>query len=191
MRAPGPRRIPSMSTGSLAVTTPDAIVLALVVLFAVRGAMKGFVWQLIRTGGLLLGLLLGARFDVAVGTFLANRFSFVPHAGSDMTGWVVCVLGTFLAVTLVAHLVRGAVLQARLGGPDRVLGLVLGAVLGLGLSAFACTLWASFRSKSEAQEALRGSVSVEWMAKFVSSVKPLFPESVRKRWDPVLDSLEK
>jgi membrane protein required for colicin V production len=176
---------------TLAVTTPDAIVMALVGLFALRGAYKGFVWQLIRTAGLLAGLVLGARFDVVVGRFLAERFGFVPRAGSDMTGWVVVVLGTFLAVSLVAHVARGAVHDARLAGPDRLLGLVLGGLLGLGLSAFACTLWASVRTRAEVRESLQGSVSVEWMARFVSSVKPLFPDGVRKRWDPVLESLAK
>ena len=65
----------------LALSTPDAVVLSLMGFFALRGAFKGFVWQLLRTAGLYGGLLLAARFDRSVGTFLADRFSFVPTRG--------------------------------------------------------------------------------------------------------------
>lgn len=174
----------------LALSTPDAVVLSLMGFFALRGAFKGFVWQLLRTAGLYGGLLLAARFDRSVGTFLADRFSFVPTAGSDLVGWAAIVVATFLVVTLIAHLIREWVRQADLSGIDRTLGLVFGALFGLGLAAFGTTLWASTRPRSEVREALAGSKSTEYMARMVEAVKPLFPEGVRARWTPVLESLD-
>lgn len=172
----------------LALTTPDGIVLALMGYFALRGFLKGFVWQLLRTGGLLMGFGLAAHYDVAVGSFLAHRFSFVPEAASDLVGWAVIVVGTFLVVTLLATLLREAVREASLSGTDRVLGLALGAVLGLGIAAFGFTLWASMKPESEVKKTLAGSRTIEWMAKLVETVKPLFPDGVRERWEPVLKS---
>jgi uncharacterized membrane protein required for colicin V production len=176
-----------MSTPApLAITTPDTVVLVLIAFFGLRGAFKGFVWQLIRTGGLFAGLFLAARYAEPVGAFLSDRFN-LPQP--EVVGWIVVMVGTFVAVTVVAHLVRNTIHQARLGGLDRVLGLVLGAVLGLGVGAFGFTLWASWRPASEVKETLGTSVSLEWMAKFVREVEPLFPEAVRKKWSPVLGSL--
>lgn len=173
----------------LALTTPDGIVLALVGYFALRGFLKGFVWQLVRTGGLLLGLGLAAHYDVQVGAFLAHRFSFVPDSASDLVGWAAIVVGTFLVVTLVAHLLREAVREADLSSTDRALGLALGAVLGLGIAAFGFTLWASMKPESEVKKTLAGSRTIEWMAKLVETVKPLFPDGIRERWAPVLKTL--
>lgn len=174
----------------LALSTPDTVVLVLMAFFGLRGAFKGFVWQLLRTAGLYGGLLLAARYDTIVGTFLADRFAFVPRTGSDMVGWGVCVVGTFLVVTLIAHLIREWVRQADLSGIDRTMGLVFGALFGLGLAAFGFTLWASTRPRSEVREALAGSRSTEYMARMVEAVKPLFPDGVRHRWSPVLESLD-
>lgn len=178
-----------MAATLLAVSTPDTVVYALMGFFALRGAFKGFVWQLLRTAGLYGGLLLATRYGEPVGAFLAERFSFVPATGSDLAGWGVIVVGTFLVVTLVAHLIREWVRSAELSGIDRTMGLVFGALFGLGLAAFGFTLWASTRPRSEVQEALAGSKTTEYMARFIDTVKPLFPDGVRRRWSPVLESL--
>lgn len=173
----------------LAVSTPDTVVYALMGFFALRGAFKGFVWQLLRTAGLYGGLLLAAQHGESVGAFLAERFAFVPSMGADLVGWGVIVVGTFLVVTLIAHLIKEWVRGAELSGIDRSLGLVFGALFGLGLAAFGFTLWASTRPRSEVHDALAGSKSTQYMARFIETVKPLFPEGVRHRWRPVLESL--
>lgn len=173
----------------LAITTPDTVVLGLTLFFALRGAMKGFVWQLFRTAGLVGGLLLAAPYNVAVGRFLSDRFAFVPSAASDLVGWAVIVIGTFLVVTMVAHLARDAVHQARLSGLDRLLGAGLGAVLGLLVAALGFTLWASMLTDTEKKDVLGGSHSIPYMAQTIDAVKPLFPEGIRSRWARVLTAL--
>jgi len=178
-----------MASTLLAVSTPDTVVYALMGFFALRGALKGFVWQLLRTAGLYGGLLLAARYGEPVGAFLAERFSFVPTTGSDVAGWGVIVVGTFLVVTLIAHLIREWVKTAELSGIDRTMGLLFGALFGLGIAALGFTLWASWRPRSEVQEALAGSKTTQYMARLIDAVKPLFPDGVRRRWTPVLESL--
>src|SRR5213075_1294167 len=116
--------------------------------FSLRGAVKGFVWQLVRTGGLLLGLLLATQYAMPVGRFLSERFS-IPSAASDLVGWLVIVLGTLLMLTLVAHTLRNAVRQADLTALDRFLGAALGAVFGLGLAAIAFTFYVSSKTETE------------------------------------------
>ncbi|HVG93833.1 MAG TPA: CvpA family protein [Planctomycetota bacterium] len=173
----------------LAISGPDGVVLGLMGLLALRGAWKGFVWQAIRTGGLVIALLLGARWNVGVGRFLAARFDFVPDAFADEAGWILVVVGVFVATTLVAHLLRSAGADAKLSGVDRFFGFLLGALLGLAVAAFGFTLWASTQSDDVVRETLDGSVTTTWMARTVTAVRPLFPEGVRERWTPVLKSL--
>lgn len=173
----------------VALSTPDTIVLGLVLFFAARGAFKGLVWQALRTAGLAAGLLLAAVHDVTVGRFLAERFAWVPDAAADLVGWATIVVGVFLAATLVAHLLRDAVRQARLSAADRLLGAVLGGVLGLGIAALGFTLYASTLSDAEKREVLGGSVSTAYMARLVEAVKPLFPAGIREHWAPVYSAL--
>lgn len=173
----------------LALTTPDTIVLAAVGFFALRGAIKGFVWQALCTAGLVVGLLLAARHDVAVGRFLSERFSAVPSGLSDLVGWAAIVLGVFFGVTLLAHLVRDAVRQARLTGLDRWLGAGLGALMGLLLAALGFTLYASTLTDGEKREVLGGAVTTTYMAQAIDAVRPLFPDGIRERWAPVLSAL--
>ncbi len=180
---------PGMAPAPLALSTLDGVVLGLVAILAIRGAFKGFVWQLFRTGGLILGLLLAARWNAGVGRWMDERLPFVPSAGADVVGWVTVLVGVVLVVTLVAHLARDAVHEVRLAGLDRTLGFALGGLLGLGLAAFGFVLWASFQDPAEIHSTFQGSLSVDWMARFVDAVKPLFPDSVHDRWGPVLDSL--
>jgi membrane protein required for colicin V production len=182
-----------MPGAPLAATTLDVVVVGFVLLLAVRGAIKGFVWQAIRTVGLLLGLFLAARGGPAVGHWMAARFSFVPTAGSDLVGWAVVLVGTFLVVTLLAYLARDVVRGIRavpLSTVDRVLGFALGGVLALGVAAFAFVLWAAFQSDEDLRERSKGSVSVAWMARFVETVSPLFPPSVQEKWSTALRHLD-
>ena len=112
------------------------------------------------------------------------------HGTAGYVGWGTIVIGTFLVVTLIAHLVKSWVREADLSGVDRTMGLVFGALFGLGLAAIGFTLWASTRPHSEVKDALGCSTSTEYMAKMVEAVKPLFPEGVRARWAPVLECLD-
>lgn len=174
----------------LAIATPDWIVAAAVVFFAWRGAMRGFVSIAVHAVGLYAGYLAAARFGPSVGAFLARTFSFVPSAQGDLWGWVAVLVVCYAAVAIVAALVRGGVVRARLRAVDRVLGAAVGVALAVGLCAFGFTLWASAKSRLEIQESFKGSVTVRPMARVVAEVKPLFPEGIRARWTPVLESLD-
>jgi uncharacterized membrane protein required for colicin V production len=174
----------------LAIATPDWIVAGAVVLFAWRGAVRGFVSLAVHMVGLYAGYLAAARFGPAVGAFLARTFSFVPASQGDLWGWVAVLVASYAAIAITAAAVRGGIVRAHLGGVDRLLGAAAGAALAVGLCAFAFTLWASAKTRVEIQEAFRGSITVRPMARVVAEVKPLFPEGIRARWTPVLESLD-
>jgi uncharacterized membrane protein required for colicin V production len=174
---------------ALRLTTLDAIVVLLCAVLAFRGATKGFAWQAIRTFAAVGGFFLAGRAAEPVGALLAGPLG-LPRTGSDVVGWSVVWLCAYFVGMFVAHLARDVVRGFRLGALDRALGLVLGALLGLSISAFGLVLWASTKEPREIRETLDRSVTVEWMARLVRAVKPAFPPEARRRWGAVLDSLE-
>jgi uncharacterized membrane protein required for colicin V production len=174
---------------TLGVSAVDAVALGLVAVLAVRGAIRGFAWQAIRTGSVVLGFFLGARFGGPVGAFLVDHVG-VPASSGDVVGWALVWLATYLVGTSVAHVAKGSIRGVQLGSLDRLLGAALGGLLGLSIAAFALVLWASTKQPDEIRASLGRSVSVEWMARLVRAAKPVFPEGVVRRWEPVLDSLE-
>jgi membrane protein required for colicin V production len=179
-----------MGAGTLAVSSPDAGVALVTLLFALRGAWKGFVWQLLRLAGLVAGLVLAARIDVPLGRFLARHLSFVPEAGSDVVGWATALLAVVLLAAYGAHAARDLVRDARLRGPDRLLGAALGAAFGFGVCAIALTLWASTKSPEEVERTFGDSLAARVVARTTRAATPLFPPGIRERWAPVLRTLD-
>lgn len=174
----------------LALASPDAVAAVVVLLFALRGGWKGFVWQVIRLGGLLAGLLLAARVGRPVGKLLSSTFSFVPASNSEVAGWLAVLVLFYLLVLYGAHQARAMVREASLAAWDRALGAVLGALFGFALVAVAFTLWASTKEPEEVKRTFGGSLAARAAARAAEAAKPLFPPGVRARWAPVLDALD-
>jgi uncharacterized membrane protein required for colicin V production len=171
------------------LTVPDMIVLGLCAVLGVRGAMKGFTWQLVRTIGLIAALWAATRFYGPVGTWIDGQFP-VPSFAAPMIAWVAVVVGVFLTFKYLAHVVKGAVKSVNMGGIDRALGFVLGAVMGLAFSAAGFVIWGHTAGEDELLSTLEGSVSARFMAQTVDVVKPLFPEEMRTRFRKSLDALD-
>jgi membrane protein required for colicin V production len=168
------------------VTSADALAVVLTLVFALRGWLKGLVWQALRLAGLVAGLLLAARIDEPFGRFLARHFSFVPPERSDVVAWAVVVAAVYGLAAFGSHLARDLVRDARLQGPDRFFGGLVGAAFGFGLVAVALTLWASTKEPAEVERTFGGSVAARLVARATHAAAPLFPPGVRERWAPVL-----
>lgn len=174
---------------ALSLATPDMIVLGLVAVLGIRGAIKGFAWQLVRTIGLIAGLWGATRFYDPVGVWLDERTP-IPELTTPVVAWLGILAGTVLVFGFLAWIAKGAVKSVKLGGLDRVLGFVLGAVMALTFAAIAFVLWGHFTGEDELQETLENSVSARLMAEAIDVVAPLFPEQTRERFRKSLDALE-
>ena len=137
---------------------------ALLVLFALWGALHGAVRQ-------LLGLVvMGAAFALAsplgprLEGSLAKVVTLSPE-GTACAAWGTAFLGVLVAGGVVLHLVRGGVRRARLGPLDRPAGALVGLVKGvvvLALSTY--LLLGSFAGASgpPLAEAVRESTAARW-----------------------------
>jgi uncharacterized membrane protein required for colicin V production len=173
---------------AVSLTTPDVITLVVCAVLGVRGALKGFVWQLVRTVG-LVGALWGAtRFYEPVGAWIDERFP-VPTFLTPLLGWLLILAGTFLLFSFLAHVARGLVRTADMSTFDRFLGFALGTVMGIGLVAVGFVVWGHNAGEDELRETLRGSYAARGMAVTVEFVEPLFPDEVRQRFRKSLDAI--
>jgi uncharacterized membrane protein required for colicin V production len=179
-----------MPSLALTLTTPDTIVLIACGVLGLRGAFKGFAWQLVRTLGLVGALWAAGTFYQTVGNLLDSALPILPTPAAPLVGWVLIVLVTFVVFAYLAHLARGLMRSAELSAPDRLLGFGLGAVMGLALCAVALVVWGHVAGEDELKDTMRGSVSARYMARLVEFVDPVFPDSVRERFGKALDALD-
>jgi uncharacterized membrane protein required for colicin V production len=173
-----------------ALTIPDTIVLAVCLLLSVRGAVRGFAWQAVRTAGLIAALWGATRFYLPVSDWAVDRFDFLPNATGPVFAWLGIAVGVIFLFAFFAYMARGLVKSAKLGSFDRVLGLGLGAVMGLVLCAMGFVIWGQLSGEDQLRSTLEGSTSARFMAKTVEVLDPFFPESVRERFKKSLAAIE-
>lgn len=136
----------------------DLAVLAVLALHAVLGVARGFARQSLKLAGGVAAIWAALAFYDRIGAFLKESFDLAAwgETSTAALGFLVVGLGVYLASHVVAHLARAGIEKARLGGADRFLGLIFGAVKG--------ALWCAI--------ALH----------FVDPVAPHLPESVRAQF---------
>jgi len=112
----------------------DIIFVTLILILAIRSALRGFVAECMSLASVVVGLLGAACFYKAVGAFIRDRYVsgvFIP----DFLAFVLIFLFVFLAIKFLELLLRDILERTRLGGLDRFLGFFVGVIEGLVLAA--------------------------------------------------------
>ena len=173
-----------------ALSTPDTIVAVVCVVAAVRGAVKGFAWQVVRTIG-LMGALWGAfAWNEAFGAWIQENVPFVPDMASNWVALFVILIGLLLIATWFAWMAKGALRTVKLGGIDRLLGFGAGAAMGLVLVTAGFLFWGSWVRTETLRETFENSITVPYMTKVVEVVEPVLPKHLRDRWGEILHTLD-
>lgn len=172
------------------LTTPDVIVLVVCLVLAVRGAFKGFTWQVIRTAGLIGALWAATWLHEPVGKWLGERVSPLPEGMNEIAGWLLVVVGGWLLVTFVAHMARGVVRTADQTGTDRVLGFAMGALMGLTFTTIGFVVYGRVSPEATLEETLEDSHSARFMAHLIHIAEPALPASVCERFSDALDAIK-
>lgn len=173
-----------------AISTPDLIVAVLCGILAVRGALKGFAWQAVRTVGMIAAVAAAMSFWSPVSAWVLERLTFVPDAAAPILAWFSIFVGVLLVATFFAWMARGAVRTVQLGFMDRLFGFALGAVMGLVFATVAFLFIGSAIPGVKLDAAMEGSISVRAMAELVEFAEPALPEDVRVKWRESIDRLK-
>lgn len=167
----------------------DTIALALLLLFLIRGAVKGLVWQVAGLAGVVGGLVVARTFALDVApkiTKVIPRLS--EEQGLDIyTAYFLLFVGTLVVAAVLGRLLKNLIDRLRLQSFDRVLGGVFGMVKAAALIVMAVYILAVVPSpmvRTRIAEARTGKFALEAMDKG----QALFPESVRQY---LSDTMEK
>jgi len=107
----------------------DALILAILIFFFIRGIFRGFFREIGSITGIILGIVLGSRFHMEVAGFLSTYLSstrFLP-----LIGFGLIFLGTLVGCNLLALALKALTHKALLGWLDRTLGAGLALLKGV------------------------------------------------------------
>lgn len=120
------------------LTAFDWLVLGLVVLFTVKGLLRGFTHEALSLAGWILAIV-AVRFGHEPATLWLQ-----PHVGSESAAAIIAFIGLFFGTVILAGLAAGAAggfAKRSLIGPfDRLLGGGFGALKGVILASVAFLL---------------------------------------------------
>jgi len=164
----------------------DVVVLGILVFAVIRGAVKGFIWQVAGIAAIVLCFIFAEELSQYVAPFLTDLGVEAP-----LNRWLamfVIYLGLSLVVFLVARMLRDMIEKIRLTEYDRHLGalfgLLKGAIFCLVLTFFLVTLSPS------AQTAIRGSYSGNAAAIVMDHLHPVLPDEVHEALEPYIHRLD-
>lgn len=118
----------------------DMIIVAVLSFFVILGIFRGLTRELASIVGVVAGFYGALLFSPRIVKLFPDKISTSAYA--DILGFAVIFCGVFLAVHLVAMLIRFALGITMLGWVDRLLGAGFGAVKGtlvLGVVFFVIT----------------------------------------------------
>jgi membrane protein required for colicin V production len=109
----------------------DCIFVALIVIFSVRCALRGFVSELMSMASVVLGLLTALYFYKKGGELV--RLKFMPELRiiPEIIAFVGLFLVVFVAIKILEAMLEEIIEGVRLGSADRFLGVIFGLVEGI------------------------------------------------------------
>ena len=109
----------------------DFLFIALILIFTVRCALKGFISEIMSMASVVLGLLTALYFYSKGGEFV--RIKFLPDVKilPEIIAFVALFLIVFASIKILEALLKDIVEGIKLGGADRVLGIFFGIAEGV------------------------------------------------------------
>lgn len=161
----------------------DVVVLAILLFFTVRGAMKGVIWQIAGIAGIVLCFAFAETISAAIGP----RVPLEP----PLNNWVV-LFGSYLGFSFIAfglaRVLHGWVEKAQMKEYNRHLGAVFGFVKGVALSLVLTFLVVTV--SEDARESLRHSRSGHAAAVIMDRLHPVMPEKLHDALEQYIHQLD-
>ena len=146
----------------------DVFVLAILVFFAIRGAMKGVIWQIAGIAGIVLCFAFADGISAALGPYV--------HLEEPLNHWVV-LFGSYLFFSFVsfgiARMMHEWIEKAQMTEFNRHLGAVFGLLKGVVLALILTFLVVTVSER--ARDALKYSKSGYLAAHLMNRLHPLMP----------------
>lgn len=111
------------------IATIDIVFGSLILILVVRCALRGFIEEFMSMAALVLGLLCAILFYKPGAEYVRSKLGdqYLP----ELVAFVGLFLIAFVLVKILERILKDIMEQVKLGGVDRLLGLLLGLVEGL------------------------------------------------------------
>jgi membrane protein required for colicin V production len=111
------------------IATIDIVFGSLILILVVRCALRGFIEEFMSMAALVLGLLCAILFFKPGAEYVRSKLGdqYLP----ELVAFVGLFLIAFVLVKILERILKDIMEQVKLGGVDRLLGVLLGLVEGL------------------------------------------------------------
>ena len=164
--------------------TYDVLMILVVLIAAFLGWQKGMAWQVASVGAIVGSYFVAMQFRDAVSPHIN-----LPPPMNTFAAMLVIYLASSLVIWLLFRLVRQSIEQMKLRDFDRQMGALVGAAKG-GLLACLITLFAVSLLPEPQTQAIIGSRSGFFIARFLNQANSIMPDEVQQVLGPQLEKLE-
>jgi membrane protein required for colicin V production len=147
----------------------DIVFIALIVIFAIRCSLRGFIGEVMSMAAIVLGL--GAAFFLYKNgaAYIAERFKIPGPVLSGILAFVIIFFVLFLVIKILGSILNGIVEGVNLGGADRLLGFLFGIIEGVVLVCLVL-LVLSIQPLFDSGPLLKDSIFARYLLPYVSAV---------------------
>ncbi|MCL2181503.1 MAG: CvpA family protein [Treponema sp.] len=109
----------------------DIFFILLIALFMIRGYLKGFISEVLSMAAIVLGVLGAVFFYKNGGEYVRTQFLPESQIIPEIIAFITILLIVFVIGKLLEILLKQVIRGVKLGGADRILGIVFGFAEGI------------------------------------------------------------
>ena len=155
----------------------DIVIIVVAVLLGIAGLRQGIVKTVFGIAGLIGGIVLAGRYYGGLAALLSPSGA----TSANIAAYVIILLATLIVASLIGALVARLVHLTILGWLDRLVGCVLGIVIGFLLCAAVLAIVGKYYPGTEA------AISQSVIAKFLMERFPLLLALLPEEFDFIRD----
>jgi membrane protein required for colicin V production len=155
----------------------DIVIIFVAVLLGILGLRQGIVKTVFSIAGLIGGIVLAGRYYGGLAALLSPSGA----TSANIAAYIIILLATLIVASLIGALVAKLVHLTMLGGVDRLVGCILGVVIGFLLCAAVLAIVGKYYPDTEAV------ISQSAIAKFLMERFPLLLALLPDEFDYIHD----
>lgn len=158
----------------------DIVGISLIILFFIRGYMKGFIVAAFSVLAILLGIICSLKLSEKLATYLLEK-DIISSGWAPVLSYIILFIAVILLVNLVAKAIEKSLQAVMLGWANRALGGLLYAFL-------AAVLWSSLLWLGNKMHLIKPeTIAVSKTYTYLEPVAPWFFDKVGVLWPMAKD----